>query len=188
MKPLHDPMTCWGTKQIIAWPMTRQDYNDYRGWQLPADEDGSDEGFLVEYLDGGAKNHDRHIGYISWSPKDVFEQAYQDQTRGMHFGHAIEAMKRGAKVARAGWNGKGMWIALSSAPKTCRSVPAEQFWSAHGKAFALSQGGHAGVLPCFIMKTASDEILMGWLASQTDMLAEDWVVITEPMSSTEAGQ
>lgn len=177
MKPLRDPMTCWGTKQIIAWPMTRQDYNDYRGWQLPADEDGSDEGFLVEYLDGGAQNHPNHIGYISWSPKDVFERAHQDQTKGMNFGHAIEAMKRGAKVARAGWNGKGMWIVLSNTPAAFRSVPADNFWSDHGRDFAMSQGGYAEVLPCFLMKTADDKILQGWLASQTDMLAEDWVVL-----------
>jgi len=179
---------CWGTKQILATPMTRQEYNDYRGWQLPVDENGADEGYLVEYTDGGRSNHPHHIGYISWSPKDVFENAYQDQTKGMNFGHAIEAMKMGAKVARAGWNGKGMWIALSGAPKTCRSVPADDFWSKHGRDFALSQGGYAGVLPCFIMKTASNEILMGWLASQTDMLAEDWIVVTKSASATEAGE
>jgi hypothetical protein len=33
------------------------------------------------------------------------------------------------------------------------------------------------VLPCIIMKTATDEILMGWLASQTDILAEDWLIV-----------
>ena len=65
-----------GKKQIKATPMTRQAYNDYRGWELPEDEDGSDEGFLVEYLDGGKANHPDHKGYISWSPKVVFERAY----------------------------------------------------------------------------------------------------------------
>ena len=65
-----------GTKLITASPMSRQEYNDYRGWTLPADEDGSDEGYLVEYLDGGKPNHPNHKGYISWSPKAVFEQAY----------------------------------------------------------------------------------------------------------------
>lgn len=95
----------------------------------------------------------------------------------MNFGQAIEAMKQGAMVSRAGWNGKGMWIALSGAPMTCMSVAAKDFWSQHGRAFAESQGGYAGVLPCIIMKTATDEILMGWLASQTDMLAEDWGIV-----------
>lgn len=184
-----DPKMYWGTKQILAWSMTRQEYNDYRGWELPANECGTDEGFLVEYIDGGQSNDSRHIGYISWSPKDVFERAYQDQSVGMNFGHAIEAMKRGAKVARAGWNGKDMWVALSNTPVACRSVAADNFWSKHGRDFAMSQGGWAQVLPCFLMKTADGKILQGWLASQTDMVAEDWVVIIdEPMSATEAGK
>ena len=41
-----------GVKLINAFPMTRQAYNDFRGWQLPADENGADEGYLVEYLAG----------------------------------------------------------------------------------------------------------------------------------------
>jgi hypothetical protein len=66
-----------GTKIIMAKPMTRQAYNTYRGWQLPADEDGADEGFLVEYVDGGKANDARHEGHISWSPADVFARTYK---------------------------------------------------------------------------------------------------------------
>jgi len=65
-----------GTKVIKAQPMTRAGYNAYRGWDLPADENGADDGYLVEYLDGGAPNHPRHAGYISWSPKAQFDAAY----------------------------------------------------------------------------------------------------------------
>lgn len=63
------------TKIVTATPMTRQEYNNFRGWQLPADENGADEGYLVEYHDGGQSNVDSHKGYVSWSPKDVFERA-----------------------------------------------------------------------------------------------------------------
>ena len=55
-----------GVKRIEARPMTRGDYNTYRGWQIPADENPADEGYLVKYRDG----------YESWSPKEVFEEAY----------------------------------------------------------------------------------------------------------------
>lgn len=65
-----------GTKIIQATPMTRLDYNIYRGWGLPADENGADEGYLVEYTDGGKGNDSRHAGYISWSPKAQFDAAY----------------------------------------------------------------------------------------------------------------
>lgn len=66
-----------GTKVINATPMTRLAYTELRGWKLPEDEDGSDEGFLVEYVDGGKANHPGFTNYISWSPKDVFERAYK---------------------------------------------------------------------------------------------------------------
>ena len=65
-----------GTKLIKAQPMTRAEYNTYRGWALPADENGADEGYLVEYLDGGKPNVPGHAGYVSWSPKEQFETAY----------------------------------------------------------------------------------------------------------------
>ena len=63
-------------KKVIRTAMTRKEYNDYRGWQLPADENGNDDGYLVEYLDGGKPNHPRHDCYISWSPKQQFDNGY----------------------------------------------------------------------------------------------------------------
>lgn len=65
-----------GTKIVHATPMTRLAYNEYRCWDLPANENGADEGYLVEYTDGGAGNDSRHMGYISWSPKAQFDGAY----------------------------------------------------------------------------------------------------------------
>lgn len=103
-----------GTKVLMAKPMTRQEYNDYRGWELPEDENGADDGYLVEYTDGGQANHPGHEGYISWSPKDVFERAYARTSGGMSFGMAIEAAKRGAKIARHRWNGKNMFVVFMS--------------------------------------------------------------------------
>ena len=65
-----------GSKLVMAKPITRLAYNEYRGWELPDDEDGTDEGYLVEYLDGGNPNHPDHAGYISWSPKEQFDNGY----------------------------------------------------------------------------------------------------------------
>ena len=70
-----------GTKSVLATTMTRGEYNAYRGWTIPENEDPTEQGYLVEYVDGGKPNDDRHKGYISWSPRDVFEQSYhQAQT------------------------------------------------------------------------------------------------------------
>lgn len=72
------PILYEGTKRVLATPMTRGAYNEYRGWTVPANEDPADAGFLVEYQDGGKANDPRHAGYISWSPADVFERSYRE--------------------------------------------------------------------------------------------------------------
>jgi len=90
------------------------------------------------------------------------------------FDFAIQQMKAGKKVARIGWNGKGMWICHGKGGEISHS----QFWNFHAANFAQAQPGNAAtVLPYIIMKTADNKILMGWLASQSDMLAEDWMVV-----------
>lgn len=98
-----------------------------------------------------------------------------NENTGFDFGLALTILKNGGKVRRAGWNGKGMWLALSCGDT--RDVAAENFWSPHNAEFARQNGGTAKVLPSITMKTATGEILMGWLASQTDMLAEDWELV-----------
>lgn len=54
-----------GVERVEARPMTRGDYNVYRGWQIPADENPADEGYLIKYRDG----------YENWSPKESFEES-----------------------------------------------------------------------------------------------------------------
>lgn len=66
---ISDAKTYVGTKVIHARPMTRGVYNQTRGWNIPADENPEDEGYYVEYANDG---------YISWSPKDVFEASYEE--------------------------------------------------------------------------------------------------------------
>jgi hypothetical protein len=148
-----------GVKLINAIDMTRAAYNILRDWELPAMENGDDAGYLVEYLDGGQANHKDFKGYISWSPKAVFENAYRP-TDGMTFGLAIEALKQGHKVSRSGWNGKGMWLYF---------IPASHWETTRG--LELLDG-----LPWIGMKTVDDKFVP-WLASQTDVLAEDWGIV-----------
>lgn len=92
----------------------------------------------------------------------------------MNIGQAIQAIKSGERVAREGWNGKDMWLSYSPGHP---ALPADSFWSDANRGYAHSRGGHAEVLPCITMRTATGEILMGWLASQTDLLAEDWFIV-----------
>ena len=157
-----------GTKLIQAHPMNRMEYNQYRGWDLPLNENGTDSGYLVEYLDGGQANDSRHLGYISWSPEAVFRKSYRP-VDGMTFGPALEALKLGKKVARAGWNGKGMFLFL--VPGSTFKVNRPPLLGIYLEGTEINYHAHID------MKTADNKVVP-WLCSQTDMLAEDWVVMS----------
>lgn len=66
-----------GSKIVGGKPMSRGDFLNYINRDIdPEVENATDAGFLVEYLDGGKANHPGHVGYISWSPADVFKKNY----------------------------------------------------------------------------------------------------------------
>lgn len=66
--------TYQGTKTVLAVAMCLSAFNELMQRPMPEAEE---EGYLVEYTDGGKPNHPDHVGYISWSPKDVFERSYK---------------------------------------------------------------------------------------------------------------
>lgn len=66
-----------GTKVVNAIPCMRVTYCQLRGWEVPADENPEDDGYLIEYTDRIENMHPDYQGYISWSPKEVFERAYR---------------------------------------------------------------------------------------------------------------
>ena len=144
-----------GTKVIMAKPMNRGDYNIYRGWTIPANENPSDEGYLVKYSDD----------YESWSPKTAFDASYRAFDGGMNFGHAIELMKMGFKLKRKGWNGKNQYIELAT---NISYVNAEN---------VVVNCEHEAIGNKAIAFVGTSGVQMGWLASQSDMLAEDWIVV-----------
>lgn len=90
------------------------------------------------------------------------------------FGQALNLLKEGKRVARLGWNGKGMWLALTGES----SIPAKDARSGAVLAKAKHEPGELIVIRAHIdMRTADGSIQCGWLASQTDMLATDWVEV-----------
>lgn len=126
-----------GTKEVVAWA---------------TDRDGK-PGYSVKYADG----------YISWSPKAAFEEAYRTSEPGMSqaltFGDALYYLKQGKSVARSGWNGRGMWLTLQVPDSNSKMT-----------------------LPYIYLNYPTDSVntpgaRVPWLASQTDALAEDWMVL-----------
>jgi hypothetical protein len=95
----------------------------------------------------------------------------------MNFGQALEALKQGEKVSRQGWNGKGMFIYLVNGQTInydgLRNEAAQQLESNKDS----NRGKRVKINSHIDMKAADGSIVVGWLASQTDMLAEDWDII-----------
>lgn len=115
--------------------------------------------------------------YTSWSPKDVFEESYRE-VNGMSFGLAIEALKKGYKVARSGWNGKGMFIVLMPAlylPPFNSQEPGAKVNDRTAK--HIGKDTPLDSQPYIAMKTATGQWQPSWLASQADILSDDWQII-----------
>ena len=149
---------------VMAWEMTRSEYNIYRGWKLPSNEVGKDAGYLVEQQDGGDSNVEGHSGHVTWLPKGVFLRTHRMHST-LGFAEALYMLELGHTVARSGWNGAGMWIMLVE--------PLES-----GQSGAVINDEVYEVSPWIGMKTADDKFVP-WLASQTDMLAKDWQVVMD---------
>lgn len=135
--------------------------------------DDGDVGYIVVYEDG----------YKSWSPTDIFEAGYSPiegeptedlqqadrMDRAMSFGQALIALKAGKRVAREGWNGKGMWLVLVGGTPL---MPVK-----HGTIYHRAGLDEVQINAHIDMMTATGDMQPGWLASQTDMLANDWNIL-----------
>ena len=90
------------------------------------------------------------------------------------FSTALDHIKGGFRLTRAGWNGKDQWVCYGEGND---NTLAASFWNSHTRAFAESNGGTAKVLPYLILKTAQGAIMMGWAPSNSDVLANDWFLV-----------
>lgn len=101
----------------------------------------------------------------------------------MNFGYAVEALKAGNCVARSGWNGKNMFLQLVKGTTNLvgesliGGVSADLFEEGQSDDFSVDADAPRSVYPHILMLAANGMIVNGWLASQTDILAEDWEVV-----------
>ena len=113
-----------------------------------------EDGYKVIYKDG----------YESWSPKEVFEEAYRP-ANGINFGLAIEAAKQGKKISRRGWNGRGQYVELAT------SI------SYKNAGHEIINPEHEAIGNAALAFVGTSGVQLGWLASQADMLADDWYIV-----------
>ena len=143
-----------GTKIIEAEPAYRCEGKIYPKSTPYPRSIHMEDGYRVRYPDG----------YESWSPKVAFEEAYRP-TDSLNFGLAIEAAKKGKKISRAGWNGKGQYVQLA----TCISYKDD--------AGTMVNAEHAAIGNQALAFVGTSGVQLGWLASQADMLADDWTIV-----------
>lgn len=103
------------------------------------------------------------------NPKQVFEEAYRP-TDGLSFGLAIEAAKKGMKIARRGWNGKNQYVEL-----------AERI-SYENAAHEVINAKHEAIGNKALAFVGTSGVQLGWLASQADMLADDWMIVGDEVA------
>ena len=144
-----------GTKIVEAAPAVKKGGKVYDlTWPIPRSMEPEEPGYRVRYPDG----------YESWSPKDVFEEAYRP-TDAMSFGLAIEAAKKGKRIARKGWNGKRQYVELATAISYASPIG------------AVVNAEHDAIGNQALAFVGTSGVQMGWLASQADMLADDWELV-----------
>ena len=132
------------TKIVYAVKKTRSEFHGVTESQYP------EPGYAVTYSDG----------YVSWCPASAFERDNRP-CDAMNFGLALEALKKGRRVARCGWNGRGQWLVLIHA----------------GNAMHTSCAGGFRMQNCVGLKNAQGNMQPGWAPSQSDMLADDWFIV-----------
>lgn len=94
---------------------------------------------------------------------------------GLTFGEAIALLKEKKRVARAGWNGRGMFLFLVTPRQHADPEEAECTLDLPGE---VAEVWELPQRPVICMKDAQDQVVIGWLASQTDILAEDWTEVS----------
>ena len=149
-----------GTRRVKATPMSRQDYNNLRGWKLPDDEDGTDEGYLIEHTDGGNPNTLDYEGYVSWSPKDTFDSAHTetedligsvstgDMGRVFDIGDVPKMLVDKRELVRQGWDDS----------KEC--------------IYLLSEDDKSQIVLRY-----KDGTTQAWVPDQEDVTADDWMIV-----------
>lgn len=116
------------------------------------------------------------------SPAETKQQSDQARAERVsmlpsNFGAALELLKSGHKVARTGWNGKGMYLWLEKGSHDFGNEAQSYINGVRCSLFERGDKGTSTRMPHICMRAADGSTVTGWLASQTDMLAIDWVAV-----------
>ena len=158
-----------GTKVVDATPAWRVEGKVYLKDEAVPRSMNREDGYKVVY----------EGGYESWSPKDVFEKAYHE-VGVMSFGGAINCLKAGLAVRRAGWNGKEMFV-VKQIPCTIEAniIPGMQSLPQSAKIILMNRENPHIDYTNQMLIINPDGRADSWVPSVSDVFAEDWEVVTE---------
>lgn len=100
----------------------------------------------------------------------------------MNFSQAMSCLRQGKKIQREGWNGKGMYLILRQGFYSWDPEDLETFPECIKKDYVEIDGEKLDAVefePSVCMKTSDNKIVVGWVASQTDMMADDWIEVNQ---------
>ena len=161
--PLHAADTDWGNKATVTHADPEQEPGCFPSWHwMPYQKQQAEKHAHADQVAA----HAQMVKDSGWTPGDGVGQ--QQPMTGLTFGTALTALKTGQRVARAGWNGKGMFVYL---------VPANSYPAQTGAAKAFF--GEAGMVPynAYLALKGADDTVSTWAPSGSDALAEDWLIV-----------
>lgn len=126
------------------------------------EDDPKQDGYCVTMPDGNK----------TWIERKVFEDIFQPAIPAMDFGQAIAAVREGKRIARSGWNGKSQYVELAT------NISYKN-WGGE-----IINADHTAIGNAALAFVGTSGVQLGWLASQADMLADDWYIADEPAGST----
>lgn len=162
--PMYWPAPLFGDGE----PMTEED--EAAMMEELAEAEAAEEAKIQEVISSVRAERADEIEALRRQIDDLQQkQAEPSKTKGLDFGAALAFLRAGHKVARHDWNGKGMWLVLVPGRKGVEMYP--------GSAYMGAGIEVADINPHIDMKTVQGAMQPGWLASQSDMLADDWFVV-----------
>jgi len=172
---------CYGdvqsvTKELALWMKTASEHQTNTEYYRDLLEKcGKSIGESAYVCDDGTKSESVLCAKIPELVEGLLNQSDDVKTSSLDFSEALKCVKLGFRVCRSGWNGKDMWICLTkgSVIKNKDARSGAVLAAANSGSYKITINDHID------MKTADGSICCGWLASQMDMLANDWMVVKD---------
>lgn len=163
------------TRIIEAKEMTRYEYANLQGWDIPKEYNPDDKGYLVVNPAVSERNLEGFDGYVSWLPEQAFKEQY-DNSEGMTFSQALELLKSGGRVYNADWPSSrdGFLVlikgaAVEEAINDTYGDPDRLKYDGTGQPIGVTTKIFDSIYICY-----PDDTMSPWVPDCVDILSNKW--------------